>query len=157
MKEKVYLKELSNKVVLKPLNSVNREFLLKVFKESREYLAFNENMIIDQFKFEQQGILREYPSAKLNVIFLDNEPVGTVYINYGEVNRILEIAILKKYRNIGIGSQIISKIIDISLKEDKDLYFSVFWFNVKAYRLYKRLGFEVIKNIGVSYEMQYVG
>ena len=128
-----------------------------MFKESREYLAFNENIIINQFKFEQEGLLREYPKAKLNVIFLDDKPVGIVYVNYGKVNRILEIAILEKYRNIGIGSKIISKIIDISLKEKKNLYLSVYWFNVRAYRFYKRLGFEVIKNLGVSYEMQYVG
>lgn len=52
MKEK-----LLSRVLLKPLNLVNSEFLLKVFKESKEYLAFNENIIINQFKFEQKGLV----------------------------------------------------------------------------------------------------
>lgn len=90
------------------------EFLLKLFEECRPDLTLiagiseeqKKSTIFQQFTMEQQQLIQIYPEAKLNIVLLDEEPVGRLYIHHSETaDRILEIGPLEQYRGLGIGEK----------------------------------------------------
>lgn len=141
------------------------EFLLKVFKEIHPELNYingvteeeREELICQQFKVEQSQLIQMYPKAKLNIIMLNEKPIGIIYISHGETSdRILQIGILEDYRGLGIGKKVMNKIIKESVKRGKTVSLQVAWFNQRAYVFYEKLGFKVVENNTVFYEMQYI-
>ncbi len=96
--------------------------------EDWQYNFFKENLEIE----------------KINIVMIDNEPVGFISIDYradlifGE-----SIAILPEYQSKGIGTNIISELIAESKQLAVPFYIQVFKVNTRARVLYERLGFEL--------------
>ena len=86
-------------------------------------------------------------------IVIDNKIIGCV-LYYPKDDGILldEIYIEEEYRNKGIGSSIISDI----LKNNNIVYLYVYKDNIKAIKLYKKLGFNVIEDMDCRYYMKYI-
>ena len=63
-----------------------------------------------------------------------------------------EIFIDKEYRNKGIGSLIIQNYV---LDNDYNIYLWVYKDNVKAFNLYKRLGFKIKEETDSRYYMEF--
>ena len=85
-------------------------------------------------------------------IVINNKTVGCVLITNIEDGKLLdEIYIEEKFRNHGIGTDIIKNII----KENDIVYLWVYKENVQAISLYKRLGFKVIDETDSRYYMKY--
>lgn len=63
-----------------------------------------------------------------------------------------ELYIEEKYRNNGIGTVLINNVIS----NNNIVYLWVYKLNVKAIRLYKRLGIKIIKETEDRYCMKYV-
>lgn len=152
-------------ISLCPVESDHEKFLFKLFKDCRPDLSFinglseeqKENIIFHQFQMEQQQLVQMYPEAELNVIMHDEEPIGRIYIYKGEtLHRILQIGLLEGYRGKGFGKNILLSVIADALNEGKSVKLQVAWFNQSAYEFYKNLGFKVIENNGIFYEMKYV-
>lgn len=152
-------------ISLYPVEPSYKDFLLKVFTESRPELSLingvseeqKASIILEQFIIEQKQLLQIYPEAELNIVMLNNQPVGRLYVHHGEnADRILEIGLLEEYRGLGIGRKLVSTVIENSAQLGKVVRLQVAWFNQGAYAFYARIGFKVIKNQGVSFEMQYM-
>lgn len=106
---------------------------------------------------EQEQLMQMYPDAELNIVMLDGEAVGRLYIHHGEsADRILEIGLLEQYRGMAIGGKLVNAVIENAAKAGKTVRLQVAWFNQGAYAFYEKLGFKVIENNGVFYEMQYI-
>ncbi|AGY75266.1 GNAT family N-acetyltransferase [Clostridium autoethanogenum] len=155
----------SNSISLCPAEPKDYEFLLKVFKEGRPELNFisnlseekKEDIIVEQFKIQQQQLARMYPKAEFYIVKLNDESVGRLYLHRGEANyRILEIGLLEQYRNQGIGRRTMKLIIENAIKERKNLSLQVIWFNNKAFLFYEKLGFKITENNNIFCEMQYI-
>lgn len=95
----------------------------------------------------------------LALIFFENhQPIGFIisYINEKrnlqenkKVIYIEEVAVLDKFRNKGYGQHMIKQIIDKGNKRGMDIArLHVYRHNEIAYRLYKKIGFSEVKNIG---------
>lgn len=156
---------LENIVSLCPVESCHEDFLLQLFKECRPDLEFIGNLhgkqkdaiIFQQFTIEQDQLSKMYPDAEFNIVMLNREPIGRLYIYYGKTtDRILEIGLLEKYRSLGIGKKLVIKVIQNATKMNKNVSLQVAWFNQRAYGFYEKLNFKIVKNIGISYEMYYM-
>lgn len=63
-----------------------------------------------------------------------------------------EIFIEDKYRNKGIGTAVIN---DLVLKHQKNIFLWVYKDNIKAFNLYKKLGFKIDSETKTRYYMKF--
>ena len=112
----------------------------------------------DLAKDEKENI-NEYVITSVNEIFkdyyniiIDDKIIGSVCIRDLENAKLLdEIYLEKEFRNKGIGTDIIRKIIE----NNESVYLWVYKKNIKAVLLYKRLGFMIIDETESRYYMEY--
>ena len=96
--------------------------------------------------FSEKLLAIESDHERVRVAVVDGKPVGNVNMNKNKNvarNQIGEIGIsvIKEYRNLGIGRALMEDIIRVSAGWVKLACLEVLSENVKAYNLYKKLGF----------------
>lgn len=108
---------------------------------------------------DEKGNINEYVITSVNEMFkdyyniiIDDKIIGSVCIGDLENAKLLdEIYLEKEFRNKGIGTDIIRKIIE----NNESVYLWVYKKNKKAVLLYKRLGFKIIDETESRYYMEY--
>ncbi|MDR1332409.1 MAG: GNAT family N-acetyltransferase, partial [Tannerella sp.] len=81
---------------------------------------------------------------------LDGEPKGFGYIDSETPE--LAIAVFREYRNLGIGRELMHRLIDSAFKGYKQISLSVDKRNY-AVKMYKGLGFEIVRENEQDYVM----
>ena len=85
------------------------------------------------------------------IIYIDNNKVGCLLVVNKDDGVLLdEIYLNENYRNRGIGTDIIKKVI----KKNSIVYLWVYKLNVKAISLYIKLGFKIIEETETRYYMK---
>lgn len=110
---------------------------------------------------EEKENITEYVITSVNEMFkdyynivLDDKIIGSILIKDIKEGKLLdEIYIEKEFRNNGIGTDIIMKVVKES--DNKNIYLWVYKENTKAVSLYKRLGFKIIDETESRYYMEY--
>ena len=88
-----------------------------------------------------------------NIVF-DDKIIGSILLKDIQEGKLIdEIYIEKEFRNNGIGTDIIMKVVKKS--NNKNIYLWVYKENIKAVSLYKRLGFKIIDEAESRYYMEY--
>ena len=88
-----------------------------------------------------------------NIVF-DDKIIGSILLKDIQEGKIIdEIYIEKEFRNNGIGTDIIMKVVKKS--NNKNIYLWVYKENIKAVSLYERLGFKIIDETESRYYMEY--
>ena len=108
---------------------------------------------------DERNKIDEYVITSVNEMFkdyyniiIDDKIIGSVCIRDLENAKLLdEIYLEKEFRNKGIGTDIIRKIIE----NNESVYLWVYKKNIKAVLLYKRLGFKIIDETESRYYMEY--
>jgi GNAT superfamily N-acetyltransferase len=144
-------------VTLRPATSDDDPFLALVYAGTRaaelaavpwtdeEKAAFVQM----QFAAQAQYYREHYPNTSFDVIVLDDEPVGRLYVaRWSDEIRIVDIALLPEYCNRGIGSTLLRQLRSEAVAARKPLRIHVERFN-PARRLYERLGFRQVEDKGV--------
>ena len=116
-------------------------------------------MYIKCLSEEEKENINEYVINSVNEIFkdyyniiIDDKIIGSVCIRDLENAKLLdEIYLEKEFRNKGIGTDIIRKM----LKKNRNIYLWVYKENKKAISLYKRLGFIIVDETDSRYYMKY--
>ena len=86
-----------------------------------------------------------------NIVF-DDKIIGSILVKDIQGGKLIdEIYIEKEFRNNGIGTDIIKKLIE----NNESIYLWVYKENIKAVSLYKRLGFKAIDETELRYYMEY--
>jgi ribosomal protein S18 acetylase RimI-like enzyme len=147
---------------LRPAGQADRDFLLRVYASTRE----EELRLVDwsdeqkaafvQQQFEaQDAYWREhYHPATFDVIEVDGEPAGRLYVaRWEDEIRIIDIALLPEHRGCGTGTALICELLDEAGAAGKRLSIHV-ELNNPARRLYERLGLKPVGEHGVYLLME---
>ena len=111
---------------------------------SEEEMVKINNYICDSVP----SLIKEYK----NMIY-NKKIIGSILIKKIDDGLLLdEIFIEKEYRNKGFGSMIIKNYV---LDYDEDIYLWVYKDNIKAFNLYKKLGFEIKEETDSRYYMKF--
>lgn len=97
-----------------------------------------------QFHMQHQYYQEYYSDAWFWLLLLNGKIIGRLYLQaQPDSVRIVDITLLPRWRNQGIGRQLLLDIMDFAAGLGKPITIHVESFN-PAMRLYKRLGFELV-------------
>jgi ribosomal protein S18 acetylase RimI-like enzyme len=142
---------------LRPVTDDDRQFLVDLYHSVREPelahvpwdAATRRTFIEHQFSAQDAHYRRNYPSATLDVVEVDGEPAGRLYVHRGPSDiRIMDIALAPAFRGRGIGSGLLRALIAEADQSGRKLSIHV-EMNNPARVLYERLGFRVAGEHGV--------
>ena len=110
---------------------------------------------------DEKNKINEYVTNSVSEMFkdyynivLDDKIIGSILLKDIQEGKLIdEIYIEKEFRNNGIGTDIIMKVVKKS--NNKNIYLWVYKENIKALLLYKRLGFKIIDETESRYYMEY--
>lgn len=148
---------------LRSVTPEDEAFLVKVYGSTRaEELsqapwneAQREAFIKMQFAAQQLHYRAHNPNATHDLILLDNQPIGRLYVSRREREiHILDITILPEHRGQGVGTLLIKELMRKAEQAGQPLTIYVESFN-PALRLFERLGFLRIEDDGINYLMEW--
>jgi ribosomal protein S18 acetylase RimI-like enzyme len=139
------------RVGLRPVAPADAEFLLDVYADSRA----DEMALVNFWTDEQKrAFLRSqldaqrgeyearFPAADYQIILVEGERAGRLWVaRTAEQIRLLDIAILARFRNRGVGTLLVRALMDEAAERKLPLRHFVFQLNADALRFYERLGF----------------
>jgi ribosomal protein S18 acetylase RimI-like enzyme len=150
-------------ISLRPASSEDREFLFKVYantrREEMKPWGWNpqqqEVFLRMQFDVRRRSYATAYPLAEESIIVHTDLSVGSMIASRGSAEiRLVDIAILPEYRNRGIGGGLIGTLIAEAARSATLLRLSILQGN-PAIHLYERLGFVVSGRDSMYLEMEY--
>ena len=108
---------------------------------------------------DERNKIDEYVITSVNEMFkdyyniiIDDKIIGSILLKDMPQGKLLdEIYLEKDFRNTGIGTDIIRKM----LKKNRNIYLWVYKENEKAISLYNRLGFIIVDETDSRYYMKY--
>jgi ribosomal protein S18 acetylase RimI-like enzyme len=151
-------------ILLRDTCDEDQAFLLEVYSSTREEeLAIvswspeqREAFLRMQFTAQDNYYRDQYASADYKVILLDNELVGRLYVLREEnLIRILDITVLPKYRNRGLGTALLREILNEANASGKSVQIYVETYN-RSLGLFERLGFTRKAEEGINYLMEWL-
>jgi ribosomal protein S18 acetylase RimI-like enzyme len=137
------------KVALRPVGDADRAFLAHVYATTRAdelaVLPWSDEQkaafLAQQFEAQDAHYRRHYSGATLDVIEVDGEPAGRLYVHRGPREiRIVDVALTPPYRGRGLGTRLLRGLIAEAEESGRSLSIHVEIHN-PARRLYERLGF----------------
>lgn len=150
-------------VSLRPETPDDDAFLLAVYASSRESemrrVPWTDEQkglfLASQFRAQRDAYRSRLPDASYDVIVVDGASAGRLYVHRGvDQIELIDIALLPPHRNAGIGTRLVTDLMDeaaIGLKAVR-LYVE---HDNPARRLYDRLGFRQIGDVGVYAHMEW--
>ena len=151
-------------VSLRPVTDADQEFLIGVYASTRaSELAQvdwddsqKDAFIRWQYAMQKQEYETRYPDARYDVILVDDQPAGRIWVGTDDTQiRLLDIALLTEFQNRGVGAHLLRQLIDEAKREQKPLRHMVFMLNENAHRFYERLGFVEIEDVGGYKHMEW--
>jgi GNAT superfamily N-acetyltransferase len=143
----------------RPARASDRALLFEVYASTRaEELAVvpwdeptKQAFLAQQFEAQDIHYRRHHPDATFDLIEVDGEPGGRLYVDRrDEEIRIIDIALLPRFRGRGVGAALLRELIDEADSAGKRLSIHVEREN-RARTLYDRLGFTVAGDDGGIY------
>ncbi len=151
------------KIKLRPITDTDQPFLSQLYASTRreevDQTSWSEeektNFLQWQFEAQHKHYMEHYAKAQFDVIMKADKPIGRLYVDRWEDEiRIVDIALLPKYRGKGIGSKFVKSLLGEAKQAGLPLSIHV-EHNNPALRLYERLGFKHVDTNGVYHLMQW--
>ena len=152
-------------ITLRPVESDDYEFLVEVYASTRaEELAVvpwtseQRGMFVrSQFAAQQEHYAQKYPAASHDIILFEGRQVGRLYVaRLDQEIRIVDITLLPRERNAGVGSYLLRQLLDEAKRYGKVTRIYVEEFN-PSLRLFERLGFSPSEQHGIHLLLQWSG
>jgi|SRR5579864_3247311 len=153
----------SDQISFRPEMPEDEAFLAKLYATTRDIemaltgwdAAQQEAFLRMQFQFQTTHYRQHYGDGLFKIILRDNAPIGRIYLHYGPSQiRLMDIALVPEYRGSGIGGSILENLLRQAAQLGKPVTLHVERFN-PALRLYERLGFQVIEDLGINLYMEW--
>ena len=148
---------MTSPVSRRPVQPRDEPFLFDLFCQSHGQALFEvplppehrEQLLRMQFAAQQKQYRNQYPTADFDVVEQDAERVGSLVTLRGPERFVLiDIALLPAHRGGGIGTSLVSALIDEADASGKPVDAHVLKAN-PAWRLWQRLGFEAVDDDGL--------
>lgn len=149
-------------VSLRPVSENDLDFLNRVYFGTRsEELAQTgwteaqkSEFLRAQFNAQHQHYMQHYGGAQFDLIALDGEPIGRLYVaRWPREIRIVDIALLPPFRGRGIGTALLQELLAEGERQGVPVSIHVERFS-PALRWYERLGFRQAEDKGVYLFME---
>lgn len=112
-----------------------------------------ETLLRMQFEARERQYRTTYPLADFDLLLIDDEPVGNLYVDRGSDEYVLiDISVLPQYQGQGIGSHVVGELLEEAGRLALPVRAHV-QKNNRAWGLWKRLGFELSGDDGVYYNI----
>jgi ribosomal protein S18 acetylase RimI-like enzyme len=150
-------------VTLRPVVPEDREFLLRVYAATREeelsvvpWDADRKAAFLEmQFTAQDTDYRANYPGSDYHVVLWEGGAAGRIWVSRSEEEiRLLDIALLPEFRNRGIGSHLVGRLIEEARAAGKPLRHMVLRENQDAIRFYGRLGFNIVDQVPFYFLME---
>ena len=142
---------------LRPVAGADRAFLVDLYGSVREPElahvpwddAARRAFVEHQYAAQDAHYRQNYPGATLDVIEVEGEPAGRLYVHRGPSDiRIMDIALAPAFRGRGIGTELLRGLMAEAQESGRKLSIHV-EMNNPARGLYERLGFRPAGEHGV--------
>lgn len=152
------------RLTLRKVQPDDDSFLLEVYASTRadelaqvDWSDEQKHQFISwQFGLQRREYDARFPDAEYNVILVDGAPAGRIWVGRKEDEiRLLDIALLPQFQNLGVGTLLVQRLIDIAAREGLPLRHMVFVLNNNARPFYERLGFVVTEELGAYNHMEW--
>jgi ribosomal protein S18 acetylase RimI-like enzyme len=149
-------------VRLRPVEEADRPFLVDLYASTRDeelgQVDWDDGQkrafVEQQFAAQDAHYRQNYPGATLDLIEVDGEPAGRLYVFRGKSDiRIMDIALAPAFRGRGIGTSLLRSLIDEADASGRKLSIHV-EYNNPARSLYDRLGFRPAGEHGIYVLME---
>lgn len=149
---------------LRPAEPHDAPFLIRLYASTIEpelaampwTAAQKEAFVSHQSAAQRQSYESRYPDARQEIIVLEGRPVGRFWVGRDSVQlRLLDITLLPEGQGRGIGSALIRELQAEARATGKVVRHCVFKLNDGARRLYQRLGFVTIEDLGAHELMEW--
>jgi ribosomal protein S18 acetylase RimI-like enzyme len=150
-------------ITLRPITPQDENFLCRLYASTREdelavvpwSAAEREAFLTMQFNAQHKFYQEQFRQAEFQLILLDDEPIGRLYIDRRpDEIRLIDIALLTEQRNKGIGSLFLKEVLAEGERAGLPVRIHVEQYN-PALGLYERLGFRKIGDQGVYYLLEW--
>jgi len=141
----------------RPAAHEDEEFLRRVYASTRtdemalvDWTGEQKTAFLDmQFHAQHTFYHSEWPDAEYTILEEDGASIGRIYIDRRDREiHVIDIALLPECRNRGLGTSLISEIMEEAGRTERSVTLYVETFN-PAQRLYNRLGFVQVKTDGL--------
>jgi ribosomal protein S18 acetylase RimI-like enzyme len=143
-------------IALRPATHVDIPWLRALYRESRaeEFAPVpwpddtKQSFLDSQFELQHAHFASRFPSGHFLVVERDAQPVGRLYLSNVDPELVVDICIAKRARNHGIGSALLQTVIARANARHVNVELHVLPRNTAAIRLYERLGFAFVEDLG---------
>lgn len=142
----------------------DRAFGYRLFRDSRpddwERLPLDatlrRQLMRLQFEAQTKSYRTLFPDARFDIVEFAGEPIGRIVVDRSRTMlRLVDLALVPRYRNRGIGTAILAALIDEAQAVRLPVRLSVAAENKAALRLYLRLGFVAIATTKTDVELEH--
>jgi ribosomal protein S18 acetylase RimI-like enzyme len=110
-----------------------------------------------QYEAQSRAYREGYPDSGYQIVLSGGRPIGRIFVDRGrEAFRIVDIALLRAYRNRGIGGALVGGVQGEAARAGVPVRLSVQHAN-PAQRLYQRLGFLPVSGDAMHGEWEWTG
>ncbi len=151
-----------HRITVRPEQAQDEAFLFELYASTRQAeldawawpAAMRQSFLAMQFKASQSS-RASYPDAEYQIIRLDDTNIGRMIVHRTQdALHVVDIALLPQYRNSGVGSALLRRILGEAAAAQKPVRLQVLKGN-RAASLYRRLGFVVTGESGLHLEMEW--
>jgi ribosomal protein S18 acetylase RimI-like enzyme len=144
-------------VTLRPVTDADRELLVAVYRSTRaaelDLVPWDEAtksaFVAQQFEAQDRAWSQQRPDAVRDLVLVDGVPAGRLYVDRTtDEIRVVDITLLPEHRGRGVGQALLGRILAEAARDGLPVTIHVERHN-PALRLYARLGFEVVDDLGV--------
>jgi ribosomal protein S18 acetylase RimI-like enzyme len=148
-------------MTLRPVEPDDQPFQLALYASTRDDLnlldweSHQKQSLIDmQFRAQSAQYALSYPQAENIIILIDGRRAGRMIVDRNEhAISLVDIGILPAHRNAGVGTRLIRGLIEEASASGRPVKLHVLKSN-PAQRLYLRLGFSIVGDDGLYFEMK---
>lgn len=154
---------MKNRISLRTAHADDQAFLFSVFAATRagrfEAAALPQQQLQQilelQFRTQQSQYQTQFPNADLSLVLAEDKPIGYLYVDRSDDHFVLiDIALHPEQIGKGVGTHLVKTLIAEAFGEGKPVSAHVDKSNIQAWRLWQRLGFQVIGDDGVYLEIE---